>query len=79
MSMLNIALDTQTDATKMSDLKHSQFIDTISSVLGQMVILLLVSVLSRDSILCHVITIGAHISIPLRGTILEFLLCERFY
>ena len=73
MSMLNIALDTQTDATKMSDLKHSQFIDTISSVLGQMVILLLVSVL------CHVITIGAHISIPLRGTILEFLLCERFY
>ncbi|KAL5272473.1 hypothetical protein ACHWQZ_G000620 [Mnemiopsis leidyi] len=34
MSMLNIALDTQTDATKMSDLRHSQFVETLCSVLG---------------------------------------------
>ena len=37
LAMLTIALDTQTDATKMSDLKHAQFIEGLCSLLGSFV------------------------------------------
>ena len=33
--MVTIALDTQSDATKMSDIKHQQFVEEISAVLGE--------------------------------------------
>ena len=35
LSMVTIALDTQSDATKMSDIKHQQFVEEISAVLGE--------------------------------------------
>lgn len=34
LSMVTIALDTQSDATKMSDIKHQQFVEEISAVLA---------------------------------------------